>query len=301
LAQPAGSRHLYLDDLRVVLAILVVGPFLGTFTLLLNLYFDMGTTDRVNPRKKYVQVIEELIGQGLMDRETLLLASFGFGALGILLAAYVSGVLVAYPAPVGSGPLAAIGPHGFLAISVVLALLSVAYSHPKIRWKGVPGADLLTNMVGFGVLCPLAGWALLRPIEESPTWFVLTIALFIGALYAPTTASDYSADRAFGIRTLAVRLGIGPTLAMGFVLEVASVAVLAMGWSQRWFPFDGSAYDAMGPLWPFLVLAIVFYAVFIRRPSVGKIWSLILVLSLAQGLGVILMLWASVGGLALTT
>jgi uncharacterized membrane protein YhhN len=79
------------------------------------------------------------------------------------------------------------------------------------------------------------------------------------------------------------------------------VAVLAMGWSQRWFPFDGSAYDAMGPLWPFLVLAIVFYAVFIRRPSVGKIWSLILVLSLAQGLGVILMLWASVGGLALTT
>jgi len=55
----------------------------------------------------------------------------------------------------------------------------------------------------------------------------------------------------------------------------------------------------MAPLWPFLLLAIVFYAVFIRRPSVGKEWSLVLVLSLAQGFGVLLMLWGFVGGRAL--
>ena len=59
LAQPAATRHLFVDDLRVVLGIFVVGPLLGTFTLLLNVYYDMGTTDRVNPRKKYVQVVEE--------------------------------------------------------------------------------------------------------------------------------------------------------------------------------------------------------------------------------------------------
>ena len=67
LPQPAATRHLFVDDLRVVLGILVVGPLLGTFTLLLNVYYDMGTTDRVNPRKKYVQVVEELIGEGLME------------------------------------------------------------------------------------------------------------------------------------------------------------------------------------------------------------------------------------------
>src|SRR5439155_400820 len=84
----------------------------------------------------------------------------------------------------------------------LIILLSVAYSLPGFRWKGVAGADLLTNMVGFGVLCPLCGWTLLRPIESAPWWFIGTIALFLGALYAPTTASDYAADRAFGIRTI---------------------------------------------------------------------------------------------------
>ena len=296
IAQPSGERHLYIDDLRVVLAILIVGPFLGTFTLLLNVYYDMGTTDRANPRKKYVQVVEELIGAGLMDRETILLASWAFAAIGLLLAAYVSGNLVAFGAA-ATGPITSlVGPYAFLVLTFLLAGLSVAYSHPRVRWKGVAGADILTNMVGFGVLCPLAGWSLLRPIEEVPVWFVATIALFIGALYVPTTASDYAADKAYGIRTVAVRLGVGRVLAMGFALEVASVALLAFGWNERWFPFEPAAYDAMARLWPFLLLAIVFYAVFIRHPSVGKEWALVLVLSLAQGFGVLLMLWGFVGG-----
>jgi len=39
----------------------------------------------------------------------------------------------------------------------------------------------------------------------------------------------------------------------------------------------------------------VFYAIFIRRPTVGRIWALLLLLSILQGLGVILMLWRFVG------
>src|SRR5207245_4673448 len=74
LAQSAAIRHLFIDDLRVVLGIIVVGPLLGTFTLLLNAYYDMETTDRVNPRKKYVQLVDELIGEVLMERDTLILA-----------------------------------------------------------------------------------------------------------------------------------------------------------------------------------------------------------------------------------
>src|SRR5437773_4644543 len=100
LAQPPGGRHLFIDDLRVVLGIIVIGPLLGTFTLLLNVYSDMETTDRVNPRKKYVQVVEQLIGEGLMERDTLLLASLGFAAPGIVLAACISTSLVQY----GGGP-----------------------------------------------------------------------------------------------------------------------------------------------------------------------------------------------------
>jgi len=208
----------------------------------------------------------------------------------------VSGSLVRYSPGGGGGPFTSlVGTQGFLVLTILIIALSFAYSVPGIHWKGVAGMDLLTNMVGFGVLCPLSGWVLIRPIESAPWWFIGTIALFLGALYAPTTASDYAADRAFGIRTMAVRLGVNRTLFIGFVLQVLSVAFLLLGWALRLFPFDGPAYDAMGDLWPFLALQVLFYAVFIRRATVGRIWALLLLLSILQALGVILMLWRFVG------
>lgn len=292
LAQPVAARHLFIDDLRVVLGIVVVGPLLGTFTLLLNVYYDMRTTDRLNPRKKYVQVVQELIGEGLMEPETLIMAALGFAATGLVLAAYISGSLVAYAPSDPAGPFTSVvGTHGFLLLTALMIVLSIAYSFPRVHWKGVAGMDLLTNVIGFGVLCPLCGWSLMRPIETAPWWFIATIALFLGALYAPTTASDYAADRAFGIRTMAVRLGVSRTLLLGFALQVLSVIVLALGWSQRWFPFDGPAYVGMAELWPFLALQVAFYAIFLRRATVGRIWALLLFLSILQGLGVLLMLW----------
>src|SRR2546422_981154 len=212
LAHAPAQRHLFIDDLRVVLGTIVVGPLLGTFTLLLNVYHDMGTTDRINPRKKYVQVVEELVGEGLMERDTLLLASFGFAAMGLVIAAYISGSLVGYnPAEAGGGFTSLVGKQGFL------------------------------------------------------------------------------------IRTMAVRLGVNRTLLIGFVLQVLSVALLLLGWSARLFPFNGTAYNSMADLWPFLALQILFYAVFIRRATVGRIWALLLLLSILQALGVILMLWRFVG------
>jgi 4-hydroxybenzoate polyprenyltransferase len=296
LAQPPATRHLFIDDARLILALLAIGPFLSTFTLLINTYYDMGSTDRLNPRKKYVQVVEELIDPG-----TLLWAAAGFAGLGLLLSWYVSSTFVSYADP-GSGPVTGVlGTYGFSLVMTLVVLLGVAYSHPAIRWKGVAGMDLATNMVGFGILCPLGGWVLLQPLESAPWWYIGTITLFLGAVYAPTTASDFEADRATGIRTLAVRLGVNRTLLLGFLLQIASVVSLGWGWSQRWFPFDvPGAHDAMGRLWPFVALQIVFYAVFIRKPTVGKIWALLLLLSIAEGIGVLLMLWGFVQGRALS-
>jgi chlorophyll synthase len=292
LAQPATSRHLFIDEARLILALLVIGPFLSTFTLLFNTYYDIGTTDRLNPRKRYTQIVEELI-----EPETLLWAAIGFGVLGLLLAAYTAANFISYNVP-APGPLTAtLGPHGFTLVMGLVAVLSVLYSHPAVRWKGVAGMDLVTNMIGFGILCPLGGWALTQPVELAPWWYFGTITLFLGAIYAPTTAADYAADKATGIRTLAVRLGVRRTLLVGFALQIASVVSLAVGWSQRWFPFDSpSAYGAMAQLWPFVALQIVFYAVFTRRPTVGKIWALLLLLSITEGIGVLLMLWGFVQG-----
>lgn len=296
LAQPAATRHLYIDDPRLILALLVIGPFLGTFTFLVNTYYDMGSTDRLNPRKKYVQIVEELIDPG-----TLLWAAAGFAGLGLLLSWYVSSNFIDYTGLDTSGPLTALlGKYEFTLIMGLVVLLGFAYSHPAIRWKGVPGMDLATNMIGFGVLCPLGGWVLLQPAEPAPWWYIATITMFLGAVYAPTTASDYDADKAAGIQTLAVRLGVRRTLLLGFALQILSVVSLGVGWTRGWFPFSvPSAHDAMGQLWPFVGLQVVFYVVFIRRPTVGKIWALLLLLSITEGIGVLLMLWGFVQGRAL--
>src|SRR2546425_7291517 len=197
LAQPAATRHLYIDDAGLILALLVIGPFLGTFTFLVNTYYDMGTTDRVNPRKKYVQVVEELI-----DPQTLLWAAVGFAGLGILLSWYVSSNFVSFAGTDTSGPLTSVlGKYEFVLVMGLVVLLGFAYSHPAIRWKGVPGMDLVTNMVGFGILCPLGGGGLLQPLELAPWRDFATITLFLGAVYAPTTASGYEADRPPGGRS----------------------------------------------------------------------------------------------------
>ena len=145
LAQPAAARHLFIDDLAVVLALIVVGPLLGTFSLLLNTYYDMRTTDRVNPRKRYVRIVEDLF-----QPETLLLGAAGFAAVGILLSFYIGQFLVPYSGGLGGAT--------FVLLMVVLVALSVAYSHPAIRWKGVAGMDLVTNVVSFGLVLPAAGW-----------------------------------------------------------------------------------------------------------------------------------------------
>ena len=131
-------------------------------------------------------------------------------------------------------------------------------------------------------------------------WYFVAMTLFLGAVYAPTTASDYESDRSFGIQTLAVRLGVKRTLLVGFVLQCFAVLALAVGWTLRAFPFsaaEAGAVDAMGRLWPFLALQIVFYPFFVRRPTVGKIWALLLLLSITQGLGVLLMLFGFTGGM----
>ncbi len=288
---PEG-RHLFVDQLGIVLGFLVIGPLLGTFTLLLNVYFDMRDTDRANPRKQYVRVVEDL-----MDRETILYGAWGFALIGLLLAFYISQNLIVYTDP--GGPVTAIfGPYTFFGLTALAVLFSVLYSHPAVRWKGVPGMDILVNVVGFGIIAPLAGWALLRPIDGFPVWYLASIALFIAALYVPTTASDYESDRRYEIRTTAVALGVRGALVMGFAFLLGAIFLLAFGNALVLFPFDGPATNALATLWPFLAAQIVLYLAFLRRPTQAKIWALLLLLSILQALATFLFLFQFTAGQA---
>ncbi|MFQ5919451.1 MAG: UbiA family prenyltransferase, partial [Thermoplasmata archaeon] len=293
LAQnPFGTagRHLFIDQLGIVLGFLVIGPLLGTYSLLLNTFHDMDTTDRVNPRKEYVRAIEDV-----MDRETVLYAAWGFALIGLLLAFYISQNLIVYTEP--GGPVTAIfGPFTFFVLMVLAVVLSVLYSHPAVRWKGVPGVDVLVNVVGFGVIAPLAGWSLLRPIDAFPLWYLASIALFVGSVYVPTTASDYDSDRQYAIRTTAVALGVRGALVVGFAFLLGAIFLLAYGNTFELFPFDGPATNALATLWPFLAAQVVLYIAFLRRPTQAKIWALLLLLSILQALATFLFLFQFTAG-----
>ena len=125
-----------------------------------------------------------------------------------------------------------IGP-AFGLLTAVCAALSVCYSHPRLRWKAVPGLDLLVNMVGYGAGTTLAGllagqavlstktvWT--RQLElalgHGGTWFVVGFAALFGSFYPLTQLYQMQADRQRGDRTLAVALGLRPSLVLAVVL-----------------------------------------------------------------------------------
>jgi len=96
----------------------------------------------------------------------------------------------------------------------------VAYS----KWlKHVPGLDILAMGV-WGFAMPLCG----SPLERS---LGLLLALQLGLMSAVfetiQVIRDYEADRAAGVRTTAVALGVGPTLWLARALMLASALYAA--------------------------------------------------------------------------
>jgi len=125
-------------------------------------------------------------------------------------------------------------PYGLLTAFCVG--LSVLYSHPRTRWKGVPGLDLSVNMIGYGAGTTLAGLlvgqVMLAAPDPRPTpagWgLVCGFGLLFGSLYPLTQIYQIAADRRRGDRTLATALGERCSLALAILLgSLAAVAFLA--------------------------------------------------------------------------
>ncbi len=127
---------------------------------------------------------------------------------------------------------------GFGLITTLCVGLSVLYSHPVARWKGVAGADLGINMAGYGGGTTLAGLlvgqAALRGAGaataagataaaalDGPGWLLAAaFALLFGSFYPLTQLYQIEADRARGDRTLAVALGARRSLLLALALAV---------------------------------------------------------------------------------
>ncbi|MBI4913004.1 MAG: UbiA prenyltransferase family protein [Acidobacteria bacterium] len=126
-------------------------------------------------------------------------------------------------------PFFAVPPAGdrFFWIVAACVAMSVLYSVPPARLKARAGWDLLINCAGFGLLTPLGGWALTgRPFTPAILWAAWGFFLLFAALYPMTQIYQVQEDRARGDRTLVIRLGEGPSLALALVAALGAHACI---------------------------------------------------------------------------
>jgi lycopene elongase/hydratase (dihydrobisanhydrobacterioruberin-forming) len=135
--------------------------------------------------------------------------------------------------------------------------LSVLYSMPPFRLKAVAGADWLINMVGFGTLTPMAGWATTgRPVDAVAGTVLLGFCPLFAALYPLTQLYQLEEDARRGDRTLALMLGTGRSL--GVALAATGAAFLLFAWAgtrSAWSP------GATVWRWSLLLIALLTWAV----------------------------------------
>ncbi len=146
-----------------------------------------------------------------------------------------------------AGPIA-----GFAAASA--AALSVLYSDPLTAWKGHPIGGPAVNLLGYGLLSPLAGWSIVgAPLTPRASLVLVLHSLMVLGTYFAMQAFQQREDAARGYRTLVVTHGPQRTLAAARALYFASFgghAVLALaGWIPR-----GCLIPAVGYLWADQVL-----------------------------------------------
>jgi hypothetical protein len=118
------------------------------------------------------------------------------------------------------------------------AVLAILYSHPATAWKGRSFLGPLVNVVGYGLLSTLAGWAVVG-VRANPRTLAVWVLGALGVLgcYFMAQAFQAAADRGRGYRTLVATHGPGAVLlaarlclAAGFL---GGFLLAAAGWLPR--------------------------------------------------------------------
>ncbi len=162
------------------------------------------------------------------------------GSVPAALIALVTSVLLA----------ASVGPWA-ASCAAVSALLAVGYSHSKIAWKGHPFLGPLVNFLGYGLLSPAVGYAVVGP-TVGPRTVLIWVFSGIGVLsmYFVAQAFQQDEDRSRGDRTLvatggpraaiaAARICLAVAASGGLVLVLAGWLPTLLGCSvPLWFWVD---------------------------------------------------------------
>jgi 1,4-dihydroxy-2-naphthoate octaprenyltransferase len=155
----------------------------------------------------------------------------------------------------GAGLAMTVSPH-FGFVTAFCIILSVLYSHPRTRWKSLPGLDLAVNMVGYGAGTTLAGIlagtaahagiAAANFHLDAASWLlVAAFGLLFGSFYPMTQIYQIEDDRKRGDQTLASALGTRRSLLLSLILALGANQFLLMA-SLQWL--DGVSGMSLGLL-----------------------------------------------------
>ena len=135
-------------------------------------------------------------------------------------------------------------PRPYTWLYLTCFIMSVLYSVPPARLKAVAGADWIINLLGFGTLTPLAGWASTGEPLTVWGWFLVWGfgALFAG-LYPLTQLYQFDEDERRGDRTFALLLG--KRRSMGVAIACVTRRVRAV---HRGGPGGGMDRCRSGPM-----------------------------------------------------
>lgn len=134
--------------------------------------------------------------------------------------------------------IAVLGPPIAGAAGAASVALSIFYSLPRIAWKAHPVLGPLVNVVGYGLLTPLAGFATAQATPGPRTLGAgLVLASGVAGLTFAAQVFQRDEDAARGDRTFVVTHGPRACVQaarVGFVLAAMGVLVMAaVGWLPR--------------------------------------------------------------------
>lgn len=145
-------------------------------------------------------------------------------------------------------PLALAAGAPFAALYAPIACWTLAYSHPRTRWKASPWKSAAAIALGQGALGFAAGWFATAGADAPPVllaWGAAGAALTALGLYPATQVFQVEEDRLRGDRTLAVALGPAGALRMGS-LCLAAAAVGTAWIVVRTFGASDAALIVLG-------------------------------------------------------
>ena len=208
-AMSSGAFSLYVCLLALVATVCVHAAS--------NVLNDVGDESIGTDRRNDQRIYPYTGGSRFIQTGILSQASMARLGISLLVVAAVAGLLLFLE----RGPMV-------ITFGIIGILLGVLYSLGPVKLSAL-GLGETAVAIAFGIL-PVTGAAWLQgaPIDASLIVFAVPVSLWVAAILLINEVPDMEADGATGKNTLPVRLGLGATANLYFLLHVT--AVVAIGW-----------------------------------------------------------------------